>query len=792
MEIRTRCVLLSALLFAINGHAAGVADPCELPADDTAICSHCTAPSPPSCTGVCVEENPRLVVGDDGIATGVLRLVNRGSEVEPLQLRLGDFQGGVVTPAEWLHTERELQALRLEDKSIVDAGKLAPGGRIAVKVIASRLTQPGVMAATLSNGATDLVIVKAVRHRVPFQLKVAGSTPDTLKVSFFNGGRAPIVLTNRDAIAYPFTWRLEIGGRCVKADRGVVMPRSEAPLPVNLDARHYALLETGFLRAGAVDGRLTVQFEPDPSFRRLDVPRHDYDVKADLHYWPDPTMQNLANGATILFLLLCGLVLSMLIRFAIPTDLKKVQLKKTLAALEGRLVGLAAVVSSRTLSLLRAEKRRLKEHISSLYPFFPENAAVLATLQEKVNALTARIDVTARVGSCLKQTTADPTVSPPELERVRAHCRLALSHIDRAVPAPADVQRAEAELALSMAAREAAGQPPTAQMREDVKKQFDELPARFGLDVEGQNPLMAFDSLFNALRREAELPAGSQLIRADYVRATRALRQAQLMRDYVRLVEASGSGVVRAARLARRDDLIEALQPGPGRSLDRASDIVDEVEQGISGAEFAEAVRSGAAALRVEIDPPAPQPLQLVTLRLRSARPGYDGAGARKECRCVWRIDGQPLEDDGFVAYTFFPEPSSDASNVLLRGVAAVKQSIDKLLGRAQPMRPFRVEVSVHCRGNARPLLEMDPVEVTPEVPKSYEKALTLHAGISLFLTVGIVGIGLLAAAQDKIRSMDWLAGVLTVLALGFGADLLKRSFGANGSTEEVKASTAK
>jgi hypothetical protein len=44
----------------------------------------------------------------------------------------------------------------------------------------------------------------------------------------------------------------------------------------------------------------------------------------------------------------------------------------------------------------------------------------------------------------------------------------------------------------------------------------------------------------------------------------------------------------------------------------------------------------------------------------------------------------------------------------------------------------------------------------------------------SLSITVLIVALGLLAGAQEKLQTLDWLSGALTVLALGFGADTLK------------------
>jgi hypothetical protein len=36
--------------------------------------------------------------------------------------------------------------------------------------------------------------------------------------------------------------------------------------------------------------------------------------------------------------------------------------------------------------------------------------------------------------------------------------------------------------------------------------------------------------------------------------------------------------------------------------------------------------------------------------------------------------------------------------------------------------------------------------------------------------------VGLLTVAQEKLQSLDVISGIVTLLALGFGADVVKRS----------------
>jgi hypothetical protein len=65
-----------------------------------------------------------------------------------------------------------------------------------------------------------------------------------------------------------------------------------------------------------------------------------------------------------------------------------------------------------------------------------------------------------------------------------------------------------------------------------------------------------------------------------------------------------------------------------------------------------------------------------------------------------------------------------------------------------------------------------EPVKL--EQTKAYVESRTVLAVASLVITILIVAFGLLAGAQEKLQSLDWVSGVIAVLVLGFGADTLK------------------
>jgi hypothetical protein len=69
--------------------------------------------------------------------------------------------------------------------------------------------------------------------------------------------------------------------------------------------------------------------------------------------------------------------------------------------------------------------------------------------------------------------------------------------------------------------------------------------------------------------------------------------------------------------------------------------------------------------------------------------------------------------------------------------------------------------------------IDADPVKL--ELPKTYGRSMTYYALITQAITIVIVGIGLLAAAQEKLQTLDWMAGLAAILVIGFSAEALKR-----------------
>ena len=203
----------------------------------------------------------------------------------------------------------------------------------------------------------------------------------------------------------------------------------------------------------------------------------------------------------------------------------------------------------------------------------------------------------------------------------------------------------------------------------------------------------------------------------------------------------------------------------------------------------------------IEVDPPTPLTYQLVTFRVRFDRSALDCAAAQSEIQCKWfvRPESEPTWDDvdlpgapaerrvsgssrqptgWMIGYFFVAEREwariwrkatnfSELGNALKR-VAFRRKEADSL---AAP----DVETSYIIKAEFPELKkEIISEHVILEPRKVYVESRTVLALASLLITILIVAVGLLAGAQEKLQTLDWVSGVIAVLVLGFGADTLK------------------
>jgi hypothetical protein len=762
------------------------------------ICLLCPEPPRANCT-LCATSNPVLNVSKDGAASSLVRLCNRGGQDVTLDLRLSDFHApggdGATYP---LYSQGTISSVPPNNAVVAGTAPLVPNACVDIKVDVSGLWQAGFYSAELRNGDTGIASLKALRYQVPFNVKADGPTPEAVTVDITRGRAAHIRLRNDDDMAYRFTWTLDVGNEQYSGTSDI-RARGTKSLQFEPRSDAFKLHESGFLRSGERSGTLTLAFEPDASVRDLPVPQRRYPVTARLSYF-NPDWQRFVNWAAVFALLLVGIIVSFFVGHVLPTQKKRVDIKQRLADLDGRLAGLSEVIDTRILNLLRLEKKRLRGELREQLPIFPQSAVELPKLDARIDWLEKRIDLTARAGDLLETIdTADDTLAIPEADEIRRHCRDIAEVIRKPLPAEGDFTDAEDHMRKAEAIAEASDTDP----EQDAVDELSERAARVraaipGTIVEGSGWKICEDAL-QSLMNIPSMP--SKLSRVQYVRLARRVCQAELLVRFAELVDASADACMRKRRLDRADDLFKALKDGPDQSHERARDIVHQIEQNVSRADLVaemsrmkeELDKAGDktepplnSALRVEIDPLTPITYQLVTFRVRFQRPGLDSAVAQDEIPCTWYVNNLKVGDREFSPERCGHGPDGHHARGWLTGHYFVDDSFKWHEVPARALRRMgaavgwvdrevsetggKFNVSVHFPDTGLTLSR----SVTLERTKDYVESRSVLALASLGITLFIVAFGLLAGAQEKLQSLDWLSGMLAVLVLGFGADTLK------------------
>ena len=761
---------LSALVLSTVGCLGRNAPPETLPSAASAsapACSFCTRTTPPPTCSLCLQRNPLLVAEPDGTASGLLQLCNHSAEALLPVLRVSDFSAAPPGHEPYMLGTVSLSAADMAQQPIIrGAQALAPLACVAVKIEATGLTQPGVMTARLSDGDHALAQLKAVRKSFDFRLVAEGPTPEKIALTVQRGDDLKITLRNLDPVPYLFSWRLELDGQ-IQNGRMLALPGQPLQLQAPLNKQRIGFWDSGFLRAGQQQGRLFLRHEPDPSFEVRATETRDYPVSARLLYW-SPTWQSIANALAVLVVLLIGIFLSLLINFALPMQRRCVAVKQRLADLDGRLGGIGSVISSRTLNLLRVEKRRLREEVRILWPIFPSTEVALPMLEHRVEALSRRVDLTVDTGELLKAVVGDTGLARHEIDDATRLCRLVLRMVEKPLPSADEFTRAQAALDGSAAIRAQREDKPGSQALAALESRADK--ARKDVVLGAEPPWPDLQELLTGLRAEFLDKGLTDCERQRYVDAANAVAKAEVIQAYANLVQTAGSKPVRDGRLAFAKPLLDALRPGPGESATEARRLLLQAEENVSVEQIDHALRNPqTAGLWIEVDPPTPRQYQLVTLRVHLGAPGLDNASARSRFHWRWQVNGQdvPAGQD-WTGWHYFEQPrTTDWLRPWSTHPAAAAPDVAEFEVSAQALDPA---------APAMPIVTLTASPVRLETSRTHLESSTALALVSLFVTVLLVGLGLLASAQEKLQTLDATSGFMAIILIGFGADVLKRA----------------
>lgn len=740
--------------------------------------AQCSAPCKASATAcsLCVQDKPRLVAGPDGLAATTIRLCNETASEVSLALSVGEFSttGWDGQPFA-LRTSRRLKAENPAEQPVLD-GKTALAAKACINVglDVGALSQAGAMTAMLRQGAQDLAPLTAFRPALPWALKVDGPNPAKIDLSLIQGGSAVVRLRNDDVVAYRLHWRLELAGRTTSGCLTLLPKRTEA-LTLALDDAAFDWSDSGFIRPASHDGRLVFERDVDPELANLPLEPLQLPVSATLRFyaeWP----QLLINQLFVALFLLLGILSSLALNYALPMQRRRVALKQGLATLENSLNSQGDLIGSRPLNVLRVELGRLRAAVGAQWPILPETEAELPRIEARLVALQTRIDLARDAGKWLADVRDPAALAVHEAQAVIGHCGAALRTVQMASPSDVDLRAARARLDAAAALVAATAAPPDAAAMLALTNRVTLLPATLGAlpaDPSGAAAMAAdsatwqtLEDLLGDLRQDfaglapaagaaggaagagAGATTAAAASRTDYIQAAEAVWKAEVLVALAAMLRNAESPAVYRSRLDRAQDLLAALVPGPQHSTQVAQRLLREIRQNVSKAAVLAALQAPVGAgPTILVEPPTPTEYQPTVLRVSLPAPGLNVAEARRSIVCKWAVDGSEIAGNEFSVYHFFELPGLRTKTFTV--------SVTLLDGPATVATPSSVKVTL----TSGPLLHSS----------------TWLSLFSMVTTMFIVTVGLLATAQEKLLATDVQTGVFALLALGFGADVLKR-----------------
>jgi hypothetical protein len=784
------------------------------------------APSASRPDGLVVVDNPILEVAADGTAASILRICNSGGTGQTLDLGLGNFRAKRWDSPDWvdLGATPSLTVKSGDDSTATKSGDALPAGECrTIHLTASRLSSTDLMTSLLTQKASPLAQVVAFKVSTPFHVHIDGQNPDKLelRVSRNEVGLKPhesdakskgsptpevkpkgtpttdVKIANDDPIAYGVEWQLEIGDLVV--DRGCQMigPGRKATLHMTFGddeaGKLFAFFDSGFISPNRKEGRLLLTRFADGPMRSYQMESRPINVAATLSYFT-PSWEAIANGFWIFIILVLGVLTSLGLNSALPMQRKKVGLKQALAVQERSLNGQGALIGSRTLNTLRLELSRLKAAVQHQIAFFPEAETEFTALEVRIKALGQRIDITRSASRYLDLLRTGHFLALSEAEIIGAHCHEALGIVEMASPSDVDLQKAQAFLAQSSTLIDASKGAPDAATVSALSKRrqgiLDTLASKGsplgGLpsDPSGLSEAPLPEKVPPVVEADpagapAEPPPQSEdaknwadLVyrledfrdqwidsstpsRQEYVDDSKWVWRAEMLLGYAYLVKRSETPRIYRQRLARAKDLLDSLQPGPSYSPESTLRIMKEIAQNVAKPDIMSALQplSGGPVPRIEISPPNPMEFQITDFRIVFPNIGLNTAEALSSINCKWTVNGEELESRGFSVYYFIEQKP--------------------WLKRGKGDGNFAVAATVD---DGKSGIALGPVPLKLARNKEFVSSVLALSVVSFAATIFIITVGLIAAAQEKLQSVDALSGCLVLFGLGFGVDAVKRA----------------
>ncbi|KAA6461037.1 hypothetical protein DYQ86_12280 [Acidobacteria bacterium AB60] len=746
-----------------------------------------------------VASQPVVVRSGSGI--GRLKLSNTSPSPQPLKLSVGLF----VDETSRSRVEQPKTSFVLESGGDLPP-VLAPGQSLEIAVDLSGISGALSVDAPLYNGGNLLGAVRAVAVDTPLNVALDGrGTPDQpLEFTFAKSAVIPLKNSGKDYLA--LDWRFLVGGTQEGSGMTILPPDSQSRIVLSPTAEVYTPID--FFRPATRSGVLLLRPHTSSGVDPRLFDLHPIPVTLRMNRLGPETTETLF-AVYVMFFLFIGGALSLLANSILPNMLKRIAFEKQLARLADRTSSVSYRVDSYVRVLLRLERKKIEFALKDATWYSLSIAEKVDAVAIDVARLDLRLTLAEKTDQLRRRFEEISASAPPSATDLVDQVLQSATEQLHSFTLPEDVLN-EANTLLAKADAEMDALADTGQQSKRVAANFKELKTRLGIFPKDLYPDLeaALTGVFMVFTFAFDDPANivpPMLFAIDH-----AIAAGHILLDYalVRATIAKGAtkecptaGKEAAERLlARECRLIDLLGTLSWKALREARILVQEMRENVYEEDIIEGLWKREVdkkpAARIVFDTQRARPYLPIYFSVDFDNPHFRNAAALSCLGFRWTFPGDLVEEGSRVCHYFIGnEPEIplgwDVDDV--EKIAAHKHhSHDSKQEKQQDSwlsRRWRKWKDKRRRGR-RGFTTW--ITVTVQKQHDVSMAARIHEKIKLdphkrpgksrvwveivrfLLAFGVALAGIEAGAIDQLRKLDFLAGTIAVVALGFGADSIK------------------
>jgi len=763
----------------------------------------CLAPAAQPAAAQIKLASSQPVVVRSGAGVARLKLTNPTASTQPLKLSIGIF----VDETSRTRVEQPKTSFVIEGGGDPPAS-LAPGQSLDLAVDLSGMSGALSEDAPLFNGGVLLGTLRAAAVDTPLNVSLDGRGLPDQPLDFTYARTAVIPLKNSGKDFLSLDWRFLVGGTQEGSGVTILPPGSESRVVLTPTTDVYSPID--FFRPTAKSGVLLLRPHTfsgvDP--RLFDL--HPLPVSLRMNRLGQETTESLFALYVMSFLFLGG-ALSLLANSILPNMLKRIGYEKQLARLADRTSSVSYRVDSYVRVLLRLERKKIEFALKDATWYSLSIAEKIDAVALDITRLDKRLCLAEQVDELRRRFEGIAVCAPPsatdlvDLDLQSASDLLHSFALPEDVLAEANSRLAKADTEMDALADNAQQAKRVAANFKELKTRLDTFPKDLYTDLQAALPGMfrvytfAFDDPANIV--PPMLFAIDHAIAAGHILIDYALVRATIAKGGT--AECPEAGKEAYQRLMSREcRLIECLGTLSWRSLREGRTVVQEMRENVYEEDIIQGLWKREVdkkpVARIVFDTQRARPYLPIYFSVDFDNPRFKNAAALNCLSFRWTFPGDMIEEGSRVCHYFVgnePElvfgwegDESEAQDKSHKSAEHHRAKHDQQQewwltrkwnkwqdNRKRRRRGFTTGISVIVqKPNDVSLSAKIHEKIKLDPRKRQGKSRAWVEIVRFLLAFGVALAGIEAGAIDQLRKLDFLAGTIAVVALGFGADSIK------------------